>query len=151
MRTRKWVGVNALAPADCFITLSLSLSLCVPFLNSAGHHCASKHYVSPRLARAREKRKICLERNAKGGLGLALPRGKRGGATFSRLRGDPFFFPSKVELFSLCYFIFFSRCGAFVVTHCYYIAVWSLFLRRLQSRTACAILLTDATFNIERR
>ncbi|CAK6957799.1 hypothetical protein FQN60_004794%2C partial [Scomber scombrus] len=36
---------------------------------------------------------ICLGRNAKGGLGLALPRGKRGGATFSSLRGDPFFSP----------------------------------------------------------
>lgn len=95
------MGVSALAPAGCVVSLSSASSkLC----------WASLRVKTLRLCRTcqgrREKEEICSGRNAKAGLGLALPRGKRGGATFYRLRGDPFFFfPSKVKRTSSALFV----------------------------------------------
>lgn len=100
-----------------------------------------------KTCQGQREEEICLERNAKGGLGLALPRGKRGGATFSGLRGDTFFFPSKVILFTLRYFSTWGICFyALLLCHSVKLisaATWSC--------TACSILLTEATFNIDRR
>lgn len=74
------------------------------------HRCASKHCVSAGLARAREKRNICFGRNAKEALGLALPRGKRGGATFFRIRGDRLFRSFKGKHISFCVIHFGAFC-----------------------------------------
>lgn len=85
------LSIIYLVEEHCDSALGLQNSVLVPL--------ARQNIASARLVRAGEE--ICLERNAKGGLGLALPRGKRRGATF--LRGEHIFllFKGKINCLHL--------------------------------------------------